>query len=222
MTDNIELKPMGRSAPTPPPRHPDTSLHASFKAAEEKARAAVHLQEGNLDTISIWGLAVTAWYVACLETCMYIMLIHRFSALALPLLLFPRIILFFAQSPASPHVSASSRDDHYDTFTPLESFLILILSLGLFTLALASLLILAPAYHPPATNPSRKPLLGLFVGLTTMSALLGFNSTAIGGLGTVIGLGNAVIAGWGWWVVMFGEMKFGEKRSKMPERLKKL
>ena len=64
MTDNIELKPMGRSAPTPPPRHPEaSSLHASFKAAEEKARAAVHLQEGNLDAISIYGLAVAAWYV---------------------------------------------------------------------------------------------------------------------------------------------------------------
>jgi hypothetical protein len=66
MPDNIELKPMGRSAPTPPPRHPETSsLHAAYKAAEEKARAAVHLQEGNLDAISIWGLAVTAWYVWC-------------------------------------------------------------------------------------------------------------------------------------------------------------
>jgi len=146
---------------------------------------------------------------------------NRFSALALPLLLFPRIILFFAQNPASPHVTASS-SDHYDTFTPLESFLITILSLGLFTLALTALLILAPAYHPPAVNPSRKPLLGLMIGLTTISALLGWNTKAIGGLGSAIGLGNTVIAGWGWWVVMFGEMKFGDKRSKMPERLKKL
>lgn len=149
-------------------------------------------------------------------------LIYRFSALALPLLLFPRIILFFAQSPASPHVSASSRDDHYDTFTPLESFLLLVLSLGLLTLALASLFIIAPAYHPPSSNPSRKPLLGLLVGLITLSALLGFNTTAIGGLGTFLGVGGTIIAGWGWWVIMFGQMKFGEKRSKMPERLKKL
>jgi hypothetical protein len=123
-------------------------------------------------------------------------LIERFAALALPLLLFPRIILFFAQNPASPHVSASS-SDHYDTFTPLESFLIQILSLGLFTLALTSLLILAPAYHPPAVNPSRKPLLGLMVALTTLSALLGFNTSAIGGLGTVIGLGNTIVGGVG-------------------------
>lgn len=67
MSSNIELKPMGRSAPTPPPRHPDTasggSLHAAFQAAEEKARAAVHLQEGNLDAVSVWGLAVAGWYV---------------------------------------------------------------------------------------------------------------------------------------------------------------
>lgn len=62
MSDNIELKPMGRSAPTPPPRHPETgSLHAAFQAAEEKARAAVHLQEGNLDAVSIWGLAISGW-----------------------------------------------------------------------------------------------------------------------------------------------------------------
>jgi len=62
MTDNIELKPMGKSAPSIPPRHPESSsLHASFKAAEEKARAAVHLQEGNLDAVSIYGLAVSAW-----------------------------------------------------------------------------------------------------------------------------------------------------------------
>jgi hypothetical protein len=148
-------------------------------------------------------------------------LISRFAALALPLLLFPRIILFFAQNPASPHVTTSSAD-HYDTFTPLESFLIQILCLGLFTLALSSLLILAPAYHPPSVNPSRKPLLGLMVALTTLSALLGWNTSAIGGLGTAIGLGNTIVAGWGWWVVMFGEMKSGEKRSKMPDRLKKL
>ena len=64
MPDNIELKQMGKSAPSVPPRHPESSsLHASFKAAEEKARAAVHLQEGNLDAISIYGLAVSAWYV---------------------------------------------------------------------------------------------------------------------------------------------------------------
>ena len=149
-------------------------------------------------------------------------LIYRFSALALPLLLFPRIILFFAQSPASPHVSASSRDDHYDTFTPLESFLLVILSLGLLTLALASLFIIAPAYHPPSSNPSRKPLLGLLVVLITLSALYGFNTSVIGGLGTFLGVGGTIIAGWGWWVIMFGQMKFGEKRSKMPERLKKL
>jgi len=62
MTDNIELKPMGKSTPSIPPRHPESSsLHASFKAAEEKARAAVHLQEGNLDAVSIYGLAVSAW-----------------------------------------------------------------------------------------------------------------------------------------------------------------
>lgn len=134
-------------------------------------------------------------------------------------------MLFFAQSPSAPHVSATARDDHYDDFTPLESFLVLILAVGLLSLALTSLLTLAPTYQPPATNPSRKPLLGILVGLTTVATLLSFNTTAIGGLGKFLGVGNLIVAVWGWWVVMFGEMKRtadkGQK-SKVGERLKKL
>lgn len=77
---SIELKPIGKSkpatAPAPPPRHPDAtgaqgslntavpgSLGSAYRQAEEKAKAAVHLQEGGLDSISVWGLAASAWYV---------------------------------------------------------------------------------------------------------------------------------------------------------------
>ena len=67
MPDNIELKPMGTSKPPIPPRHPDTAtegtLSAAYRQAEEKAKAAVHLQEGGLDSVSVWGLAASAWYV---------------------------------------------------------------------------------------------------------------------------------------------------------------
>lgn len=131
-------------------------------------------------------------------------------------------MLFFAQSPSAPHVAAAARDEHYDDFTPLESFLVLVTAIGLLALALTSLLILAPSYTAPSINPSRKPLLGILVGLTTISSLVAFNTGAIGGLGKFVGVGNLGVAVWGWWVVMFGEMKRGEKRSKMPERLKKL
>ena len=68
MSEGIELRPVGSSTPKPPPRRPDTdgapgSLSSAYRRAEEKAKAVVHLQEGQLDSISIWGLVSTAWYV---------------------------------------------------------------------------------------------------------------------------------------------------------------
>ena len=64
MSDPIELRPMGASAPPPPPRHPDTpsgGLGQAYRSAEDKARAAVHLQEGGLDNVSIWGCGLASW-----------------------------------------------------------------------------------------------------------------------------------------------------------------
>lgn len=66
MPDSIELKPMGASKPAPPPRHPhaDTAagqLGRAYRLAEDKAKAAVHLKEGQLDATSTWGLAASAW-----------------------------------------------------------------------------------------------------------------------------------------------------------------
>ncbi len=66
-SEPIELRPIGASAPRIPPRHPDTgspgTLGQAYRAAEDKARAAVHLQEGGLDTISVWGCGAASWYV---------------------------------------------------------------------------------------------------------------------------------------------------------------
>ena len=64
MPDSIELKPVGRSAPKPPPRHPDTApggLGQAYRATEEKVKMASHLQEGGLDAVSTWGLGAAAW-----------------------------------------------------------------------------------------------------------------------------------------------------------------
>lgn len=66
MSQPIEMKPLGASASPPPPRHPDTStggLGAAYRKAEEKAKAAVHLREGNMDAVSTWGLVAAGWYV---------------------------------------------------------------------------------------------------------------------------------------------------------------
>ncbi|WVF72123.1 hypothetical protein IAT40_006935 [Kwoniella sp. CBS 6097] len=245
MSDPIELRPLGQSKPAsasgtapppPPPRHPATSkagaaiadalpgtLGSAYRSAEEKARAAVHLQEGGMDAVSVWGLALSAW----------------FASLALPLLLFPRILLFFSQVAPSPtpfstsSSSSSSRDvkdreEHYDNLTSLESSLCLSLSLGLLAVSLISLIILVPTYELPNSNPSRKSLLGIFVGLTTISGLTMWNSAGLGGLSGVVGGGNIFVAIWGWWVIVFGGsgesklLKKDGKKSKTPERLKRL
>jgi hypothetical protein len=68
MSENIELRPVGKSANGPPlpPRHPDSepgTLGRAYRLAEDKAKAAVHLQEGGLDAVSTWGLGAAAWCV---------------------------------------------------------------------------------------------------------------------------------------------------------------
>ncbi|ORY33807.1 hypothetical protein BCR39DRAFT_557032 [Naematelia encephala] len=218
MSEPIELQPLGSSKPPLPPRHPDSvpgTLHAAYRAAEEKAKAAVHLQEGALDEISIWALAASAW----------------FSILAVPLLLFPRLLVFFAQTPPSTSLLSTSSHtpdrNHYDTLTPLESFLCLTLSIGLFSTALTTLLCLVPTYTPPTTNPNRKLLLGILVGLTTIMSVLGWDTKRIGGLGVVVGAGNAAIAIWGWWCIVFGSagsklVGVGKDKKHIPERFKRL
>jgi len=92
-------------------------------------------------------------------------------------------------------------DSHYDSLSPLESFLCLSLAIGLFAMALLTLFVVTPSYTPP--SPSRWPALAVIVGLTTVTSLVAWNSP-IGGLGVLTGLGNTAVAIWGWWVVVFG------------------
>ncbi|RSH91943.1 hypothetical protein EHS25_009313 [Saitozyma podzolica] len=211
MSENIELRPVGKSANGPPlpPRHPDSepgTLGRAYRLAEDKAKAAVHLQEGGLDVVSTWGLGAAAWFVI----------------LAIPLLLFPRILLFFAQTKPSAFEITDLDREHYDSLTPLESFLCLTLSLGLIACSLITLFVLVPTYEPPATPAGRKPLLGILVGLTSLMSVVSINTASIGALGKVVGGGNVVIAIWGWWVIVFGNMRWKERKSKVPDRFKKL
>lgn len=159
----------------------------------------------------------------------------RFAILAVPLLLFPRILIFFSQTPpptvpfsssSVANAAAASRENHYDSLTPLEYTLCLSLSLGLIAMSLVSLFILVPTYTPPSANPSRTPLLGVLVGLTTISGAVLWNAGGLGGLGVFVGGGNVFVAVWGWWVIVFGggRGKITKKQHKQntPERLRKL
>ncbi|OWZ56917.1 hypothetical protein C349_01219 [Cryptococcus neoformans var. grubii Br795] len=223
MAEGIELKPLGASAPPPPPRHPDSapgSLGKAYRSAEEKAKAIIHLQQdAGLDAISVWALVLSSW----------------FAILAVPLLLFPRILIFFSQTPpptvpfsssSVANAAAAARENHYDSLTPLEYTLCLSLSLGLIAMSLVSLFILVPTYTPPSVNPSRTPLLGVLVGLTTISGAVLWNAGGLGGLGVFVGGGNVFVAVWGWWVIVFGggRGRITKKQHKpnTPERLRKL
>ncbi|WVO12846.1 hypothetical protein L204_100454 [Cryptococcus depauperatus] len=219
MSDPIEMQPLGGSVPPIPPRHsttanavPTNSLGQAYRVAEEKAKAMMYLQEGGMDATSIWGIVLSSWFVI----------------LALPLLLFPRILIFFSQTPPTTAYAtnmAALRDNHYDALTPLEYTLCLSLSLGLIATALISVFILVPTYTPPTPNPSRGPLLGVLVGLTTISGGVLWNAGGLGGLGIFVGGGNAFVAAWGWWVIVFGDGKGHLTKShkpKTPARLRKL
>ena len=92
-------------------------------------------------------------------------------------------------------------------------------------MAMITLFVLVPSYSIPAANPSRTPLLGILVGLLTIMAAVGINTSSIGALGKVIGGGNVMVAIWGWWVVLFRDEKgrWGKVDKKhVPDRFKRL
>lgn len=159
-------------------------------------------------------------------------LIYRFTILATPLLLFPRLLLFFSQIAPVNHLtqaqSQSLERDHYDALTPLESFLCRVVGAGLVSMGLVVLFGLVPRYEGDQarnmshSNPARKPILGVLVGLTTIMSVVAYNTTTIGALGWVTGMGNAVVALWGWWVIVFGDTRLEQRDSKVPKRLRKL
>lgn len=93
-------------------------------------------------------------------------------------------------------------------------------------MSLVSLFILVPTYTPPSANPSRTPLLGILVGLTTISGAVLWNAGGLGGLGVFVGGGNVFVAIWGWWVIVFGggrgKITKQQHKHNTPERLRKL
>lgn len=151
--------------------------------------------------------------------------------LALPLLLLPRLILFLAQGsesalkagplgvvPSGPIPTYGGRPD---TLTPLESFTLRMLGLGLIALAAISVFVIVPNYSPQAM-PYRLPTVCVFAVLGCVTAFAGWNAP-LGVMSVLLGLGNGVLGAWGWWTVFFGEekQKLG-KYLKKNSRFKKL
>jgi hypothetical protein len=98
-----------------------------------------HEEEG-FDVIGYWAIASVCWYAIDATVCALgkslistsPTISHRLFVMAIPLLLFPRLLAFISQSPAPfQHLSTSSssgsgkhsRGSHYDDLTPLEKVL---------------------------------------------------------------------------------------------------
>lgn len=164
----------------------------------------------------------------------------RFAACALPLLTMPRLVLFLAgpssaptplnpsslQAPLSNNPVSSgpipSYDrGHYDSLTHLENFALRLLGLGLVALALVSLFVVVPAYAP-GVAPGRQSTIVVWAILGSVASVVAWNAP-LGALATLTAFGNAILSGWGWWAVFFGndDRKF-KKYLKPNSRLKRL
>jgi len=116
--------------------------------------------------------------------------------------------------------SASSDRDHYDSLTPLESFLCTTLGLGALSLALIAVFAIVPSFEPPRAYP-RMSLLCIMTGLLSIMSFVSYNS--IGGLGKFLGTAQLLLALWGWWVIIFSAgWQPKVHQSRVPKRLKKL
>lgn len=116
---------------------------------------------------------------------------------SLPLLLFPRLILFTSEA------STEART----LLTPLESFLCTHFGILLATIAL-TLVLNIPSYAPIApreeiTNIQTHPLLGPLTGACVLSAFLAWNTRDVGPLATLVFLGAGTVGLSGLWAIVF-------------------
>lgn len=149
----------------------------------------------------------------------------------MPLLLLPRLILFFAQGQDASRPNRhgvnfgteavpSYDRGHYDALTALEDFALRMLGFGSLALAAICLFVVVPSHNPH--SPPRMPTTAVITILTSVTAVVCWNSK-LGALSFITGLGNGGIACWGWWVMFFSDdpHKFG-KYLRKDSRLKRL
>ncbi|CAA7271652.1 unnamed protein product [Cyclocybe aegerita] len=118
------------------------------------------------------------------------------AALAVPLTLFPRLLLLLSDDATEPRTS----------LTHLEAFLALHFGLFLAALALALLLNVPSPKAPLPMSEDSKPTQPLLVPLTivaNVSAFLAWNDKNVGALASVVFVVDFVIGIWGLWAIVF-------------------
>ncbi|KAI0780905.1 hypothetical protein BD413DRAFT_600404 [Trametes elegans] len=119
----------------------------------------------------------------------------RLLVLAVPLILFPRLLLFLSETGEERRV----------TLTPLESFMALHVGIVLFALAIALVLDVpsSPLEQGPRRGSLGHPLLGPLSGACLLVSFIAYNTTSVGALSTPIFLGAGTIGLWGLWAILF-------------------
>jgi len=149
-------------------------------------KATPHIIAQPPDESSVtWAWATAAWFII----------------LALPLLVFPRFILFLSM-PGNV-----STNELRETLTPLEQYICTHVSIGLIALAI-TLIVTIPT-PPPVTQegvappaPTHPLVIPLSLALSTTS-FISYNTRSVGALATIMTLGCGLTGLWGIWVIMF-------------------
>ncbi|OSX65310.1 hypothetical protein POSPLADRAFT_1136419 [Postia placenta MAD-698-R-SB12] len=115
-----------------------------------------------------------------------------------PLLLFPRFLLFLAESNGA---------ERRTTLTALESFLALHTGILLVAMAIALVLNIPSTSDLPVDMKQPRapghPLLWPLSGACAIIALISYNTASVGPLSLLLSTGAGVIALWGFWAIMF-------------------
>ncbi|KAL4251722.1 hypothetical protein ABKN59_004488 [Abortiporus biennis] len=125
--------------------------------------------------------------------------------LAIPMILFPRLLLFASETSA----------DRRNTLTNLEAFLSL--NGGIILVALATALLFnipsQPELQTTQEPPSGHPLLLPLTSACTIIAFLNYNTMSASSLGLLVFLGSAFIGGWGIWTILFAGSSYRSKKT---------
>ncbi|KAG9019631.1 hypothetical protein FRB90_011977 [Tulasnella sp. 427] len=171
-SEGIELQPLGKDAPVPPQK-------------PTRQEIMERLSQMRDESSGWWAWITAAW----------------FTILALPLLIFPRLLLFLS-TPFNIHTS-----EIRETMTPLEGYLCTHVGIGLLALAIA--LVTAIPSPPPIVRagvvppPQTHPLLAPLSFSLAVTSFISYNTKNIGPLGMIMTLGCGITGLWGLWVMAF-------------------
>jgi len=176
MTSNLEMDHLSQRKLSHTPEDPSGPNTANSNQTGEDATPST-----SENAITMWAYGSTILLVA----------------LAAPMILFPKVLLFAAETGPSTRTA----------LTPLEALLALHGGIILFALAMG-LLFNIPSGRPIAqaaagTKVTGHPLLVPLTTACTTIAFLSYNTISVSSLAFLVFLGSATIGVWGIWTILF-------------------